>query len=327
VKFVLIVLALAMLAVYACTRHRSRPPISVDLAGIAEIQLRPDLRLDPRDTTQSGDKTTFHFRRVNDTHLNGQTSYAELLTLSLLAEDLPAQPSLTTEETIYEQHPVKEPAWRIRLTDPHAGIALDWQGYRKHYSAAQAKAYVQQIAASLRWKQNRAAHFQSHRDWSTANWPAVYRRNLQLLNAALAAHHLPPAAEARWTTHGDWRYIVDNERPQQFHLVRAIAHIALPDGPFRLHAPLTYFRYFHTRGFWHQDNQGHGGAKIPASVLPAFQQELTNAEHVYFYRIQSLHLWKEHPSLADALHTMLAEANRAAEDFHTKGAIDADAEP
>lgn len=325
-KLALLILILAAITAYACS-HRRRPPIAVDLDGIAEVHLPPDLRLDSRDTELTGDQTTFHFRRVNDTHLNGQTSYAELLTLSLLAEDLPATEGFEIKETIYERHPVKEPAWRIRLTDPKAGVAIDWQGYKKHYTAEKAKAYVIQIRDSLHWKQDRAAHFQSHRNWSTPKWPAVFRNNVQLLNAALSAIHFPPVEQGRWVTHQNWRYIIDNERPQRFHLVRVIANIKLPEGPFRILAPLTFFRFFSTRNFWHQENQGHGGGTLPVSVVPAFLPELSNQEHVYFYRIQSLQLWKAHASIADALRDLIQEANHRAEEFHKQGAIDADAIP
>lgn len=325
-KLVLILLAVVLLVAYACARQRRNVPVVADLDGIAEMQLRADLRLDSRDTEQTGDRTTLHFRRVNDTHINGQTSYAEFLTVALLAEDLPVAESFTMEETVYEQHPVKEPAWRVKLVDAKAGVSLDWMGYKKQYNADRAKAYVREMAAGLRWKKDRAAHFAAHRDWSTSGWPAVYEANLRLLNAALAEKGFPAVAPGQWTSHGEWRYTVDNERPQRFHFARAVAHIALPDGPFRLLAPLTYFRFFATRGYWHQDNQGHGGGVLPASVLPGFREEWTNREHVYFYSIQSLQLWKDHPSLTKGLSELMEEAERRAEEFRTKGSIDADAE-
>ncbi|MBS1826625.1 MAG: hypothetical protein JST93_15020 [Acidobacteria bacterium] len=325
-KLALILLAVVALVAYACARQRRSVPVVVDLDGIAEMQLRADLRLDSRETEQTGDRSTFHFRRVNDTHINGQTSYAEFLTVSLLAEDLPVAESLTMEETVYEQHPVKEPAWRVKLVDAKAGVSLEWMGYRKQYNADHAKEYVREMAAGVRWKKDRAEHFAAHRDWSTSGWAAAYQENLRLLHAALASKGLPAVVAGRWTRHGEWRYTIDNERPQRFHLVRAVAHIALPDGPFRLLAPLTYFRYYATRGFWHQDNQGHGGGVLPASVLPGFREEWTNQEHVYFYCVQSLQLWKEYPSLAHAVRELMEEAGRRVEEFHTKGAIDADAE-
>ncbi|MBL8177212.1 MAG: hypothetical protein JNK48_21235 [Bryobacterales bacterium] len=322
---VLLVIAVAFVA-YACCGRR-RPPITVDLGGIAEVQLREDLRLDARDTEQNGDRATFRFRRVNDTHLNGQTSYAEQLTLSLLAPDLPAADSLDVQQSVYERHPVKQDAWRIRMTDAKTGIELDWTGYRKHYSRPQAEAHLRAIAGSLRWKQDRATHFAQHRDWSGADWPAVFRHNMATLNHALAAQRMPPVSTGQWTSHRQWLYAVDEERPQRFHLVRHIAGIAMADGPFRLAAPLTFFRYFRSRGFWHQENQGHGGGKLPDSLLPGFRSGLSNPEHVYFYRMQSLQLWQEHPSLPTALQELMRDGDAQAREFATRGALEPDSEP
>ena len=331
-KLAILILVLAALTFLACRglqRNRNwarAKEVTVDLNGVAEVRLPAELRLDSESIRHTGDRTTFQFRRVNDHHWNGMTSYAELMSVSLLAPDLPVSSSIDVEETLYERDPVREPSWKVRLSDPKTGVAIDWQGFQRHYTADQAKANILHIRDTLRWRHDRADHFQSHRDWSTENWQQVRGRNLQLLAEALAAKGFPPAGST-WTRHGNWRYIIDNDRPQRFHLVRHIASIELPDGPFGLLSPLTFFRYYHTRGFWHQENQGRGGGILPAAVLAEFQTELTNSRLVYFYRIQDLQLWKEHASLSDALHELIREGDLRAGEFEKQGAIDASAEP
>lgn len=319
-KVTFLILVIIAITAYAW-KVRRRVPVLVALEDVAEVRLPEDLRLDAGRTEHTGDKSTFHFRRVNDTHLNGQTSYAELLSLSLLAEDMPCAEGINIEETVYERHPVKEPAWRIRITDPKAGVAIDWQGFKKHYTAEKAKAYLYEIRDSVKWKRDRAGHFRSHRDWDVAH----RERNLQLVAEALAMLGLPPVEEGKWTAHGDWRYSIDNERPQRFHLVRVIAHVQLPDGPFRLLTPLTVFRY--VRGGWWQDNQGLGGGIVPKALLAGLTDEMASREQVYFYRIQALQLWKEHDSVEMAIRDLMREGDHRAEEFYQRGAVDGDAEP
>lgn len=321
----LLILVVALAVVYACGARR-RTVVRVDLDGVAEVGLRDDLRMDVRDTEQTGDRTTFVFRRVNDTHLNGQTSYAEVLTLSLLAEDLPVGERFDVEAMVYERHPVKADAWRVRMTDLQAGVELDWMGYQKHYSREKAEAYVREMAASVRWLVDRGRHFAGHRDWG-GDWRAVFARNVALLNAELVRLGMVGVEEGRWSRAGHWRYAVDGERPQRFHLVRVIADVTMPDGPFRLTGPLTFFRYYATRGFWHQENQGGGGGLVPGSLVNEFRKELVDEGKVYFYRVQSLHLWKEHGSVREALRGMMREGDARAEEFVKRGAVEGDAEP
>lgn len=329
---------------------------TVDLDGLAEVRAPADLRYDPEALHKDGDTAQFRFQRVNDTHINGQTSYAENLLITIAAPDLdraallnhrdrgfydPTKPGPAVQDTregplqwqifsmTYERHPVTEPAHFLRLTDVNSGIILVWWGYQKQYTIEQARANLRYLLGTIKVKSDRAAYFEELRDYRTSSRDADRARNLELLAGALRELGFPPAGEGRWTRHDSWSYVIDSERPQQFHLVLPIHHMRMPDSPFRLTAPITTLRF--VRNFWWQDNRGNGGGLIPSDLLPGFVVGLSDPEDIHFFRIQELNLWKASPGdgnpLLTQLRAFISEAESLKAKFLQEGLIDADAEP
>lgn len=355
----LIAVALGTMACFLLRRSRiwsEMKPAGVNLDGLAEIQVPPDLRYDPEATEKDGDAARFRFQRVNDYHLNGQTSYAENLLVVIAAPDVdhallaarrdrgvfdPGKPGPAVEDAhegplhwqvfsmTYRRDPVEEPAHFVRLTDEGAGVVYIWWGYQKQYTVEQAKANLKFLRSTLKLAPERAAWFEKLRSYSTASRDNDAAYNLQLLATALRELGFPPAEAGRWTRYQDWRYTIDSERPQQFHLVLPIRHMRMPDSPFRLTAPLTTIRF--VRNFWWQDNQGMGGGLLPKASLDGLATELQPPEDIHFFSIHALNLWKaaegEGNPVLTQIRAFMADAERQKQDFLTKGAIDADAEP
>ncbi|MBN9657205.1 MAG: hypothetical protein J0H49_03455 [Acidobacteria bacterium] len=330
---------------------------TVDLDGLASVKVPTDLRYDSEAIQHHGDTAQFQFRRVNDTHLNGQTSYAETMVITIAAPDLDratfeaqrrkgafdvtkpqAAGETSTEgplqwevfQTVYERDPVREPAHYVRLTDADAGLVITWLGYQKQYSVEQARANLKYLRSTIAIAPARAEYFEKLRDYKTSSRTADAARNLDLLASGLKELGFPPASVGQWTRHGAWRYTIDNGRPQQFHLVLPINHMRMPDGAFELKGPLTSFKFIQNK-YWWQNNQGRGGGLIPQDVLPGFVEEMTDREDVYFFSIHGLNLWKAYPSEGNPLLTelrgVIAEAEKLKAEFFSKGLIGGDAEP
>ncbi|WP_321471852.1 hypothetical protein [uncultured Paludibaculum sp.] len=356
---VLIAVAVGTMACFLFRKSRIWSELKqtqVSLDGLAKVAVPADLRYDSEAVLHDGDTAQFRFQRINDHHLNGMTSYAENLLITIAAPDLDhavfdahrqkghydaakvGQPEQTSKEgpllweifsTTYERDPVKEPAHYVRLTDAAAGVVIGWWGYRKQYTVEQAEANLRFLRSTLSITQGRAAYFERYRDYRTSGRDADLAHNLELLSAALKELGFAPAVAGQWTRHEPWRYTIDNGRPQQFHLVLPIQHMRMPDSPFELKGPLTTFRF--VQNFWWQNNQGRGGGLIPQDSLPGFIEELTDKQEVHFFSIHGLNLWKALPGTDNPVLTQLrafiADADKQKEIFFSKGLIDADAEP
>ncbi|MGC4051259.1 MAG: hypothetical protein QM757_18015 [Paludibaculum sp.] len=330
---------------------------SIDLDSLASVKVPADLKYDADATTRNGDTAQFQFRRVNDTHLNGQTSYAETMLITIAAPDLdhasfdaqkrkgsfdvtrPSGPGQSSTdgplqweifETVYERHPVKEPAYYLRLTDAEAGVAITWLGYQKQYTVEQAQANLKYLRGTITVAPTRAGYFEKLREYKTSSRAEDSARNLALLSSAFQELGYPPAVVGSWTRHGPWRYIIDSGRPQQLHMVLPIHHLRMPDGPFDMKGPLTSFKFIQNK-YWWQNNQGRGGGLIPQDLMAGFAEEMTDKEDIYFCSIRALNLWKAYPGegnpLLTELRTVIAQAEKLKAEFFSKGLIGGDAEP
>ena len=318
---------------------------AVDLDGLGEVRL-PEGMKPERDPSHTGDEARFDFRRIHDTHINGMTSYAESLSLTLFAPDYPKdrfdarlgayyrQPPFQTEDegssrwefyrTTYEQHPVREPSWFIRMGDHAAGHIIEWRGFEKQYPLDVARANLRHLRSTLKLTADRKQYFANHRDWDTDAWPSARDANLVDLNAALGAIGFPPVRTGAWTRHREWRYTIDDERPQRFQFARFIRGLKMPEGPFRLLGPITAFRWVQNR--WWQNRQVPGAYQLPDAIVPGLAHDLIDRDLVYFYRIHSLNIWKEQ-AVAGKLREFITDGDAMARTFDEGKLIGGDGEP
>ena len=361
---ILTTLAMGLLAslLAACGQTSSiwarRPHPVHTLDSLVRVAVPPAFTLDERVTERTGDWLAYQFRGPLRSHLNGQTSMAETIGLavaapdlprerfdSLLAEGAPRLPDLgwgrrpgpgvsdgsglrwLVQEQIYDRDPVHEPSWVIRVDDRAAGIVIGWRGFKKHHAVEEAKANLRALHASVRVEGDLLRDFATRRNWSSGGWPSAYADNLAVVREVLRERSLPLGAVGSVARQGAWRVALDDERPQRLHVMRAIAALALPDGPFRTSEPVTYFQNW--SGRWRQDNQGGGGSMLPASIERAMLTELTDPAKVYFFRIRSLDLWRTYApgELATSLRTAVRETEEEAVRWRRDGFIAADAAP
>jgi hypothetical protein len=229
-------------------------------------------------------------------------------------------------EQMYERHPVREPAWSIRLDDRAAGILIGWRGFKKHYTLEAAKENLRALHASIRIEGDLARRFATRRSWGD-DWPATYAANLAVVRAVGRELSLPLDATGSLGRAGAWRVAIDDERPQRLHLAYAIAGLTLPDGPFRTSEPVTYFQNW--SDVWRQENQGKDGGTLPESLAASLAPEHPDKAKVYFYRIRAIDLWKRYGEgeLASLLRRTLREIESEAKRWLRDGFIEADAEP
>lgn len=113
---------------------------------------------------------------------------------------------------------------------------------------------------------------------------------VETLSDSLRALQMPPATLGVMTRDTTWRVFAEGDTARQaalrLYLIHQVANLVLPDGPFELQAPLTYFRFENAR--WQQSTQDRGGIVLPATVAAALATEFTDRERVYFYRIRVL---------------------------------------
>lgn len=161
---------------------------------------------------------------------------------------------------------------------------------------------------------------------------------LQTLTDSLRALHMPSATLGVMTRDTTWRVFVavdsaresarDSARDSalQLYLIYPVANLVLPDGPFELLAPLTYFRLENER--WVQSTQDRGGVKLPAAVSAALATEFTDRERVYFYRVRVVDVSEAGERVASVplRRTSLDMASEVAR-LRKAGFIGADAEP
>lgn len=266
---------------------------TVDLDDLATLSSPEGLRYVPHRKLPDDNQEPYEFERYYKSHLNGQSSYSEHLTITIYAEDVPLEPGegrwlWTVKAVTYDRDPVHEPSWRIRLLDREAKVELDWRGFQKHYTVETAKKNLEFMAQSIRFH-NRKAWFQARRDWPTDGWRDNLAQNLPRLQQQLAALGMPPVVEGQWTSHGDLRYTIDHQRPQHFILALQLGTEPKPDYPVSLNGPVTKYTFVDHR-VW-QQNQGGPGGMLEAPELNRLRTEWTERGNVYYYSIQMLNLW------------------------------------
>lgn len=334
------------------TRQKQTPH---QLDAVATVSLPQKFIADGYEPERTPDRADYRFRRVNDTHINGQTSYAEDLTITVVAPDLPPArfdrmlrigeiagmgrtPGLgepdaearrwLVRETVYEQHPVTEPSWLVRVDDAKRGIVLTWRGFKKQYTLEEAKLNLTTLIAAVSLSPAIADEFAKRRSWARSGWEPAYAVNSGVAAAVLNEFKLTLPASDSMTRNGRWRIYLDDERPQQLHVVHELAALTLPDGPFRITEPVTYYKYMQQR--WIQDNQGELSDRLPANGQLLMAPEFTDTAKVYFYQMKAVDMWRTYTSendFAEMLRSML----KSVQSTHTKllrdGFIAGDAAP
>ncbi len=116
----------SLFGLLACAgRRRAWSPgklVDVDLEGIARLAVPKDLKYRAASPDWSDDRVVFELSRVNDTHLSGQTSNAEYVSLTLIAPDLP-------EDRFHKQSQAQRLA--LRLVRKLGEAARPDGGYRQ----------------------------------------------------------------------------------------------------------------------------------------------------------------------------------------------------
>lgn len=295
----LLILCAALAGLAACGLYggervwEKRKSAVVALGELATVRAPEDLRHRPIESQPDGDRETFRFERVYKHHINGQTSLAEQLSITVFAEDAPfatgdGRWGWDVVAETYERHPVTEPAWRIRLLDREAKTTLDWRGFQKEYSVETAKRNLLFLAQSITVRE-RKQFFQARRDWPTDGWKENYTRNIARVGGELRALGMPPAVVSEWVQFGDLRYTIDRERPQHLVLATLLGTEPKPNYPVDFHGPVTKYTFVDGR-VW-QDNQGSGGGMLADSELQRLRREWREHGNVYYYSIQTLNLW------------------------------------
>lgn len=310
----------------------------VALGELGRVRVREDLRKTSADPQITPDYAAFAFQRLNDTHLNGYSSYAEDLQITVFAEDLELEriergthefgyasilrgpkDDIVEEATVgtlqwkimrvvYDRHPVLEPSWRVLLLDRQRRVLFEWRGFQKQYSLEEAKRAVQSMVDSLSLAEGRAAFFAPRRSWSVDTWRQNYVENVAALEALLGK-----TEEGRWRTDGPWRYAIDRERPQRFVLMRLLGATPNPNGPMDFRRPVT--RYSFLKEYLRQDNQGGDGGMLSRDLLEAMRPEFADPEAYYYYSVQTLDLWVRHESIGTELNEMRAKFERLLKDY------------
>ncbi|HEU0120468.1 MAG TPA: hypothetical protein VFQ91_08085 [Bryobacteraceae bacterium] len=314
-QWMAIAIALGLAAVAAtglARREHLWERMTLEQSALGEfgiIRLPAALRPRPDEADIGADEAGFVFRRVNGTHWNGQTSYAELLRVTVFAPDEAPSSSADSPWTVmatnYDRDPVHEPAWRILLRDPSRRIQLDWLGYKKHYSLDEAKRNLRFLLQNITLHDGYAALFSPHRDWPEDSWKQNFAANAAVISAVMGA-----VPVGRWRADGPWRYAIDNERPQRLLIAYRLGERERAGEPMDFEGPLTRYRFVH--GAWRQDNQGSGGGLIGNALFRDFQAELADPTKDYYYSVETLNLWKPVAAAQIAAARQAALAARAA---------------
>ncbi len=222
--------------------------------GHGTITLHKDFRFEPREIQREPDSVRFAFTRVNDTHWNGQTSYAEKIVVSHLAPDLDPQAfrkllnaghydafftkqpySIEPQENLefqissgqYEQQPVSERAHVIRLIDLPNRRVIAWYGYAKRYKVPEDKTYLKQILASLTIDKQIDTRFPDYKKWEGNDWMEAYFDNRDRFAQALDILGLSTPFQpyigdvSKWESKENWHVAIDGDRPSIVHLVQS----------------------------------------------------------------------------------------------------------
>lgn len=325
------------------------------LDAIATVSLPQKFITDGYEPERTPDRVDYRYRRVNDTHINGMTSYAEELTISMIAPDLPAvrfdrilrigeiagmnrNPGLgeadadgrrwIVREVTYERHPVTEPSWLVRVDDNKRGIVLTWRGFKKQYTLDEAKLNLTALVSSIAVSPTIADYFATRRSWQRSGWETAYTVNSRVAAAVLAEFKLNLPATDSMARQDKWRLYLDDERPQQLHVVHELAALTVPDGPFRTTEPVTFYKYMQQR--WIQENQGKESDLLAENGQLLMAPEFSDTGKVYFYQMKAVDLWRTYSSeqeFADMLRTMLKSIEREHAKLLRDGFIAGDAAP
>lgn len=158
------------------------------------------------------------------------------------------------------------------------------------------------------------------------------REPIATANETLQSLGLPTVTSGRLATDTVWHVMIDSSTTErQLVLVHTVAALTLPDGPFELLAPLTYFVFRDSA--WYQETQQRGGLNMSLPVVANLVTDLTDTSRVYFYAARAVAL-TDTANRADATMTLAARIQRAVRGITTdvanwrrKGFIGADAEP
>jgi hypothetical protein len=280
--------------------------------GYGVIHLDKKFRFRADQTDREPTHLRFHFTLVNDTHLNGQTSYAEELTLSV-----PAQPcrfplkassavQTLTEGSIefqyamaqYDRDPVHEAVIVGCLTNHAKSRTLSWYGFAKRYKAEAAKEYLMRIDASLEVDPISEAKWEEYRAWAANGWMEANFANKPKLIAALERQgfDLPYqpyiGALSTWQRKDGASVAIDGERPAHLHFVQAAST-----------NPTTTLRF--EAGRWRQS----GSVQISADLLPEFAEKLDKTR-THNFRVCRFNLWQPLPQEGNAILTWLEQCRK-----------------
>lgn len=295
---------IALASLFGCQAK----PVSLDFGyGVIHLDKKFRHRADQNDHEPT--YKAFHFTRVNDTHLNGQTSYAEQLVLSTPAQACKFQLNPTgaiTEATPnfrfaaaqYDRDPVHVPAIVACLTNKAQNRSLSWYGFAKHYTPESAHKYLAQIDATLDLDPIPPAIFEESQRWSGNAWMEAYFQNKPKLIEALEKQGLDLpfqpdiGALSTWQRKADIAAAIDGERPAHLHFVQAAGT-----------KPTTTLRF--EAGRWRQS----GSVKISADLLPEFAEKLDKSKS-HSYKVCRFNLWQKLPEVGNAILTWLEQCRK-----------------
>lgn len=151
-------------------------------------------------------------------------------------------------------------------------------------------------------------------------------------NDALRELGLPTLTRDLIARDSVWRVIDDSSTAgRQLVLVHSVAALHLPDGPFELLAPLTYFVYRDSA--WVQETQQRGGLALSLRAASLLASDFTDTSRVYFYSARAVTL-ADTSDRADTTMSLASRIQRAVRGITTdvarwrrSGFIGADAEP
>lgn len=325
------------------------------LDEVATMAMPQNFVARPDESNRTPDYSTYYFRRTYKSHLNGQTSYAEEMTVVLLAPDLPRErlermltagdfsgmgrdPGMgqadengrhwLVREITYERHPVTEPSLLIRVDDAARGMVVTWRGFKKEYSVEDAKKNLSALLSSISVSPKLADDFATRRSWARSGWESAYAANTKAAREVLAEFKLTLPSIDSMSRQGKWRVYLDDLRPQQLHIVHELPSITLPDAPFRIIEPVTYFKYM--QKMWFQDNQGQESDRLPLVGQKLLAPEFVDQERVYFYQMSAVDMWKTYTGpneFAELLRKTIKDMMEKNAKLLKNGFIAGDAEP
>lgn len=297
----------SLLSLFGCQAK----PLPLDF-GYGVIHLDKKFRFRADQTDREPTHLQFHFTLVNDTHLNGQTSYAEHLTLSVPAQPcrfpLQATSAIQTvsEGSVafqyaaaqYDRDPVHEPAIVACLTNHAKSRTLSWYGFAKRYKPEAAKQYLMRIDASLEVDSIPNTRWEDYKKWGGNGWMEAYFANKPKLIAALEAQGLDLplqpyiGALSTWQRKDGVSVAIDGERPAHLHFVQTVAT-----------NPTTTLRF--EAGRWRQS----GAVHISADLLPEFAEKLDKKQR-HNFRVCRFNLWQPLPQEGNAILTWLEQCRK-----------------